>query len=262
VTIQQCESYRNRTGTAADGDGFDLDGGCTGCILQYNYSHDNDGAGILVYTYANAPHTDTGNVVRWNVCENDAVKRRSYGAILVGNDGKGMSGVEIYQNTFITNQAAEGVINIHGNDVGVAFRNNLILATSSIPLVHIDRDNTAPIFQVNLYWNSGSPFAVVFKRTIRNILDWRRLGMEQLEGKPVGKFVDPLLYLQASRGEAGNLARIPSLKAFQPPPGSPALIGAINLRELRIDPGPRDFAGRPLPKTLFVGACGARVLEP
>ena len=49
VTIQNCESYRNRT-QAADGDGFDLDGGCTRCVVQYNYSHDNDGAGFLVYT--------------------------------------------------------------------------------------------------------------------------------------------------------------------------------------------------------------------
>jgi hypothetical protein len=256
VTIQQCESYRNRTGTAADGDGFDLDGGCTECVLQYNYSHDNDGAGILVWTYRNAPHTDRGNVVRWNVCENDAVKRRDYGAIMVGNDGHGMTGVEIYQNTFTTNQPAKGVINIHGKDVGVAFRNNLILAASSIPLVHIDREDSAPIFQGNLYWSTSGPFAVVVKRTLETILDWRKLEMEQLEGRAVGQFADPQLALQAPRGTEGDLARLASLRAFQPPPGSPALMGAIDLRELRLDPGPRDFAGRSLPKILPVGACG------
>jgi hypothetical protein len=257
VTIQYCESYRNRTGTAADGDGFDLDGGCTQCILQYNYSHDNDGAGILVYTYANAPHTDRGNVVRWNVCENDSVKRRAYGAIMAGNDGDGMSGVEIYQNTFITNQPAEGVINIHGNDVGVAFRNNLILTPAGIPLVHIDREKSPPIFQGNLYWSTKSPFAAVVKLTLETILDWRKLGMEQLEGIPVGQFADPELDLHVPRGTEGDLSRLASLQAFQPPPGSPALTGGIDIRKLGIEPGDRDFAGRPLQKIWFVGACGS-----
>jgi hypothetical protein len=55
VVIQQCDSFDNRTGRAADGDGFDLDGGCVECVLQYDYSHGNDGAGILVYTYGGAP---------------------------------------------------------------------------------------------------------------------------------------------------------------------------------------------------------------
>ena len=45
VVIQFCESHHNRTNNGKDGGGFDLDGGSVGCILQYNYSHDNHGAG-------------------------------------------------------------------------------------------------------------------------------------------------------------------------------------------------------------------------
>src|SRR5262249_25145785 len=135
ITIQNCESFRNRTGTSPDGDGFDLDGGSLECTLQYNYSHDNDGAGILVYTYAGAPTAERGNIVRFNVCENDAVKLPRYGAIYVGNDGHGMSGVEIYNNTFISGRLAPAVVNLHGKDIGVAFRNNLILARPGSALV-------------------------------------------------------------------------------------------------------------------------------
>ena len=258
VTIQFCESHSNRTGTAADGDGFDLDGGCTGCVLQYNYSHDNDGAGILVYTYANAPHTDRGNIVRWNISENDAVKRRAYGAILVGNDGDGMSGVEIYQNSFITNQPAEGVVNIRGRDVGVAFRNNIILTSSGIPLVRIDSADAAPIFQGNLYWSTRSPFARVAGRDLRTFEDWHKAGMETHEGRLVGQFADPRLDLAAPRGTAGDLSRFAALTAFRPPPGSPALHGAVDLRSFRIDPGSRDFSGRPLPRIPQAGACAPR----
>lgn len=90
VTIQDCESYRNHSGSQTDGDGFDLDGGSTNCVLQYNYSHHNDGAGILLYTYGGAPFEHRDNVVRYNVSENDALKSAKYGALFVRNDGSGM----------------------------------------------------------------------------------------------------------------------------------------------------------------------------
>jgi hypothetical protein len=48
-------------------------------------------------------------VVRYNLCVNDAVKLRQYGAIYVGNDGRGMSGVGVYHNTFVTNRADAGL---------------------------------------------------------------------------------------------------------------------------------------------------------
>ena len=44
VVIQHCESFGNKT-SGADG------GGSEDCVLQYNYSHDNDGHGLMVYTY-------------------------------------------------------------------------------------------------------------------------------------------------------------------------------------------------------------------
>ena len=54
VVIQYCESFGNRT-SGADGGGFDIDGGSLDCVLQYNYSHDNDGPGLMVYTYPFVP---------------------------------------------------------------------------------------------------------------------------------------------------------------------------------------------------------------
>ena len=72
-----------------DGDGFDFDGGCTHCLMQYNYSHDNQAAGFLVYTYKDAPHQFANVVVRYNVSENDA-RRGDYAALHVVNDGDGI----------------------------------------------------------------------------------------------------------------------------------------------------------------------------
>src|SRR6185503_1540626 len=46
ITVQHNESYGNRAiDGSTEGGGFDLDGGVTNSVAQYNYSHDNDGPG-------------------------------------------------------------------------------------------------------------------------------------------------------------------------------------------------------------------------
>jgi len=259
VTIQNCESYRNRT-QAADGDGFDLDGGCTGCVLQYNYSHDNDGAGYLVYTYAGAPHRDQSNAVRWNVSENDSVRHQGCGAIDVGNDGAGMSAIELYQNTLIitrTNRPAEAVVTVHGRNLGVAFRNNLLVNLSGTSLVSVRQDTPAIIFQGNLYWTTGSPFARSGDRSIPSLEAWQKAGKECLDEKPAGRFANPQLNLATPRGLEGDLSRLSSLRAFVPALDSPARNGGLDLAALfKLDRGTRDFSNRTLDsgQRLVVGA--------
>lgn len=264
VTIQNCESYRNRTQTG-DGNGFDLDGGCTGCVLQYNYSHENDGAGYLVYTYAGAPHRDRGNVVRWNVSENDSARNLGYGALAVGNDGAGMSAIEIYQNTLIftrTNSPAEAVVTLRGRDVGAAFRNNLLVNFSGMLLVTVAQDTPAIIFQGNLYWTTGSVFARSGDRSIPNLQAWREAGKERLGEKVVGRFANPQLSLATPRGLEGELTRLASLRAFVPAVDSPATNAGLDLAALfKLDTGVRDFANRRLNENQRV-AVGAVMTAP
>ena len=78
LIIQYCESHHNESGTCRDGGGFDLDGGCTNSVLQYNYSHDNGGPGYLLAQYPDAPpmHDLT---IRYNISEN-AGRRCGQGA--------------------------------------------------------------------------------------------------------------------------------------------------------------------------------------
>jgi hypothetical protein len=244
ITIQRCESFRNRTGNAPDGDGFDLDGGSIECVLQYNYSHDNDGAGILVYTYAYAPLADRGNIVRFNICEGDAVKLGDYGAIHVGNDGHGMSGIEIYHNTFIAGASARTVVSLHGKDVGVAFRNNLIVAPAGCPLVTIDHDADAIIFQGNLYWSGGRAFKAAGAKTCDSLEAWRKTGKEMMNSKAVGLFADPLLKLSAPPGQVGDLTRPGRFGRYQPTAGSPVVDAGIDLEaRFNLDHGGLDFLG-------------------
>ena len=248
ITIQRCESFRNRTGNAPDGDGFDLDGGSIDCVLQYNYSHDNDGAGILVYTYPYAPLADRGNIVRFNICEGDAVKLGDYGAIHVGNDGHGMSGVEIYHNTFIAGKSARSAVSLHGKDVGVAFRNNLILGPMGCPLVTMDHDTDAIIFTGNLYWSGGRSFKTASSKTCESLEAWRKTGKEMIGGNAVGLFANPGLELDAPRGQTGDLPWLGRLTRFQPPAGSPVVDAAIDLKAVfKLDHGGLDLLKTKVP---------------
>jgi hypothetical protein len=58
---------------ACDWAGYDLDTSVINSIIQYNYSHDNYGAGILLYTGLDGGNNKwTNNYIRFNVSYNDA----------------------------------------------------------------------------------------------------------------------------------------------------------------------------------------------
>ncbi len=67
--IRACVSHHNHTGTqSVDGGGFDLDGGCTRCVITGCLSWRNDGAGYLLCQYQGAREL-RGNQIRdcWSV---------------------------------------------------------------------------------------------------------------------------------------------------------------------------------------------------
>ena len=92
--IRDCASFRNSTGeNIPDGGGFDLDGGCTGCVIENCLSSRNVGAGYLVYQYTGArPFHD--NIIRncWSI--GDGRGRHNNGAVFVAGD---------LENTLVTN---------------------------------------------------------------------------------------------------------------------------------------------------------------
>lgn len=66
--IYQYNEVMNTHGTA-DGQSFDNDGACRGCIFQYNYSHDNNGGFFLVCSDSTCKVFDS--VCRYNISQND-----------------------------------------------------------------------------------------------------------------------------------------------------------------------------------------------
>jgi len=264
VVIQHCESFSNKT-SGGDGGGFDIDGGCIDCVLQYNYSHDNDGPGLMVYTYPYASFADRGSIVRFNISENDSRKGRRYAGLWVRNDGRGITGVEIYNNTVVigpwTDQAA--LINASGVDARV--RNNIFIASGSALPLRVESPGDGIRFENNLYWREGGPTEISWGTNIFSTLrEWREWsGQEELSGVPEGLFADPALSRNPPDAQPGERRGLKAASAFRPLPNSPALAGGLDLRKMfGLDTGSRDFLGLlPSAGRFPLGAIGTPGLE-
>jgi hypothetical protein len=103
ITFEHNISHSNygSEGGTADGGGLDLDGGMQNCVVQFNYTYNNDGSGVLVYAYpGDGMRATTGNVVRFNISTNDCVRTSlNKGSIYIRNDDTLAFSCDIYGNT-------------------------------------------------------------------------------------------------------------------------------------------------------------------
>lgn len=148
ITIQYCISYHNESARgASDGGGFDLDGGITNSLVQYNYSFDNNGAGYGLFQYAGTSVWEN-NIIRYNISYNDGDGNEKTGiyiwsaepekdllrnckiynniiinelgsAIKYADDNQGHptnpSGFEIYNNMFVSKDEPIEGLGTHSN---------------------------------------------------------------------------------------------------------------------------------------------------
>lgn len=117
TTIQYNEAMNGHT--SQDGQGFDIDYGQTGTVVQYNYSHDNDGGFILICQPGNAKN-DSG-IVRYNISQND--KARVFQ--LAGPT----TNTQVYNNTIYLSQGSSTspiyVNSWDGYTKSISFKNNI-----------------------------------------------------------------------------------------------------------------------------------------
>lgn len=98
TTIQFNEAYGTKG--QRDGEGFDSDWNSRNTVIQYNYSHDNDG-GFLLICNEGGHHPgenagNTGTIIRYNISRND----RTRGIAIAGP----VKNTLIYNNTVYTGQ--------------------------------------------------------------------------------------------------------------------------------------------------------------
>jgi hypothetical protein len=244
ITIQGCESHHNHG--AIDGDGIDLDGDTTNATVQYNYCHDNDGAGILCQEYPGAAGPWGPNVIRYNLLINNS--QVAYGGLMVEDDTAGtMNGAEVYGNTIIDNRTCV-YFNVRAKNWH--FRNNIFVGTgapaASLAVIPT-ACSTGLVMQGNDYWSGGGAFSVVYHGVNQStIAAFRSAASVETSA---GYVVDP--------GFVGGAG----VGAYRLQAGSPLIGTGINLlvsdgkAGTPLNPGTRDFYGGLVPIGLFdVGA--------
>lgn len=268
ITIQYNEVYNIHTGLSTDGGGYDLDAGVSNSVVQYNYSHDNDGPGLLLCGCQPNAGATNNNLFRYNISQNDG--RKNFGSGIAVAGGYEMNNNVFYNNTIYWNKtdvdfgAAVGVFSSSGAGQqpyeNLGFYNNILIAENGFPLIYVAQPEIGAglDFQRNLYWSGGQPFQIGYglaavdengiphsAATFYNNLDaWASAtGQELQEGAVTAYHLDPAL---CAPGQGGTLFPNPltGLIAYQLSPESPAVDAGIDVAALfATNADTRDFVG-------------------
>lgn len=216
--IQRNEVSGYRFGQSAtdgcDGTGFDIDNEQDGTIIQYNYSHDNEGGFILLCS-DDEPH---GAEVRYNLSVDD-------GKVINASPCKfptlgSYDGIRMYNNTFVAANPHTALETFPferlPNAGDFQFANNIIYATSPRTTLIGCGDRCTN----NLFYNLPP------------------VGTEFVLGDPLFEDVS---WRGAGRLEAGAAFRIRS--------GSPAIAAGLGV----VNPPQTDYFGEEIPTTPAIG---------
>jgi hypothetical protein len=135
VLFQYNEVYDNHSQTEWDEGGFAFGRWTTNSIMQYNYSHDNDGYGYMLESNGVTQLIPENNIIRFNISENDSRGSR-YGAMLF--ESWAASDVYVYNNTFY----------VSDNGLGDPANDNYYVA----PAVRFDADDSSPLAAPTIYF--------------------------------------------------------------------------------------------------------------
>ncbi|MGB7160954.1 MAG: DNRLRE domain-containing protein [Tepidisphaeraceae bacterium] len=252
IVIQHNESYENKRGSGGDGGGFDLDQNTSNSVMQYNYAHDNEGAGFLIYT-AQQNNAHANNAVRYNISERDG-RSGGYGGIVIGGR---VGDLDVYNNTiyfpsgsFGTNGAVINFTNTGPQTVAV--RNNILHTTGGARLINAPT-GVGALFQRNAYWSGGGAVAIRWAGTTHSSVDsWldAELSQERVDLDNDGAldraalFLDPRLTDPGNGGTIGNADQLDTLVEYKLLIDSPLRDAGLDLEaRYGIDPGDLDYFG-------------------
>ena len=243
--IQHCISHHNKTNpVAADGGGFDFDGGVSNSVIQYCLSHHNEGAGFGLYEFGAAKPWEN-NIVRYNISQDDGIINGGSVGIWKNDDRGIMRNCEIYNNTFYNSNPEGRSIWLYDNYPGFHFRNNVFVYKKSLLSERVKVKDE--LFQRNLYWNlegnksfeNYSSFKEWAESTGKEIMGDSLTGLYQDPG-----FVNPGA-LSVTDPEKINSE---NLSPYKPKSGSPLINNGLNLIELfGLNPGSKDILGSAIP---------------
>lgn len=239
LTIQHCISHGNKTAPGAfDGGGFDIDGGATRSILQYNLSYHNHGCGYLLCQYPGAG-VWKDNICRYNISIDDGLTNH-FSGIYFWAGGQDISDAQVYNNVIVNDRYA--ICSTH-DIAGLVFRNNILQAGQAAVVGPLRR----AVFENNLY-HVQSEKGAVFQdgdQTFRTLTDWAQAaGKEMRDGRLAGMTGDPKLVLPSDLTELPtDPQQLQTMPFFRLQPGSPCIGSGMVIA----DNGARDFLGNLVP---------------
>ena len=256
TTLQFNESHHNMTpltsDRARDGGGFDLDLGTENGMIQYNWSHDNEGEGFLLLSYpilASYSRGVTHNAqMRYNIGERDG-KKLAGGITVFG----GVAPAVIYNNTIyyepdrlagtdmFNGEGGALTTSIYGQSGKPDLRvyNNIFITNGTANPQAVSNNvwsdgAGAFTFDHNLWWRvEGGVRYAWGRKMITTWSGWQKLGFE-----PHGLNRDPLLL--------GPLGAGPS--AYQLQAGSAAIDAGQTVTDALRGMGTRDYFGTKTPQ--------------
>lgn len=236
VVIQSCISHDNKS-PGADGGGFDIDGGTTNSILQYNLSYNNDGPGYFLCQFPSAGPLKN-NTIRFNISYNDGVQNNRRTGIDIYAANESTSGCRIYHNTIYNENGA--AVGFGGLPIpGVVFRNNIFVCTGDV----IAGDAPRGRFENNVYWSADGKALSFDGHDSLNL--WAEVtGQETLDGVLVGKYVNPKLVMPSETLPTAP-QRLSDMKAFRLHTDSVCINAGVSIT----NKGGRDFWGSAVPES-------------
>ncbi|MFK7748462.1 MAG: T9SS type A sorting domain-containing protein [Kordia sp.] len=236
VIIQYCEVYQMSNGTGCDGAGFDLDGGVTNGIMQYNYSHDNEGPGYLIGQFQGS-RAMQNITMRYNISENDS--RNYAGSIFLfnGEPSLPMANIDIYNNTIylsesVDNTGSEAVYFLDFNPINqnINFQNNIFYVENNADLISIPAGAYSATFKGNAYYTTAG-FNINYNgNNYTSLTDFQQNANQEMDmGSPVGFQGNPLLTNPGNGGIIGFGNDLHTLTAYQLTGASPVIDSGMNL---------------------------------
>ncbi len=134
--IQHNTGHHCKAAHDKDGAPFSLDNHTTNCVIQYNYSHSNEGAGYMLFGHNGTEH---GNIIRHNISYNDVTNIASdgIGSIAIVSSVKDAL---VHDNIIIAGPATQSILGHRdwdGLPVEVNYKNNLFVGNG---IAYFDKD--------------------------------------------------------------------------------------------------------------------------
>lgn len=241
INISYNETYGSKTGTV-DGDGIDLDWGSDSCVIEYNYTHNNGAAGVLISgadtnwrpydtiyygegSYLKGATMSDYNIVRYNIFKNNN-RSTAYGDVsFYSEDSRTtMKGNKIYNNTFIgarksgiTDASMIRFIGPGGTDSTRIFNN--IFMGDSVLFLKSDVNNslhTGMIIKNNIYWDSLNTYKNVYwNSSVISLASWFTTYGYESSGVTALQYNPFLKNPWAVRDTINNAYKIDTLSAYR-----------------------------------------------